>query len=81
MCTADKCRCTTMKGRRCARDGEFAGLCVGAPGASPAGPPVSGVGVPAGIYKQLQPPSCVRSFSNGSNSHLNDYIDTRIRSS
>jgi len=39
-----------MKGRECARDGEFAGLCVGAPGAFLAGPPLSGVGVPAGIY-------------------------------
>ena len=68
-----------MKGRGCARDGEFAGLCVGAPGAFLAGPPVSGVGVPAGIYKQLQSLPYVRSFSNGSNSHLNDYIDTRIK--
>jgi hypothetical protein len=39
-----------MKGRECARDGEFAGLCVGAPGAFLAGSPVSGVGVPAGIH-------------------------------
>jgi hypothetical protein len=35
--------------RMCERRGDCRFVCVGAPGSLPAGPPVSGVGVPAGI--------------------------------